>query len=152
MRELKFRVYSKIYGKGEFVVTASIVIDEKNKSHIVKIVETAELENHINKVVQFTGLKDKNGKEIYQGDILKIKADKDGYGSTSYGGYAEIQSEVCGFNFRCFNPTFKQIDKEWSQGGADGWDSSSLWHTSEPENIEVIGNIYENPELIKEDK
>ena len=68
------------------------------------------------KVMQYTGLKDKNGKEIYEGDILKY-----------WGGV-----DVIGFDNGCFNITFTEDDKFDIPVDAD---------------IEVIGNIYENPEL-----
>jgi uncharacterized phage protein (TIGR01671 family) len=94
--------------------------------------------------MQFTGLKDKSGREIYQGDILKIEANKEGYGETSYSGYVEVVAHTCGYSFRLFNPSEKEMDERCIP-----WDSTSLWHINDPEYVEVIGNIYENPELIK---
>ena len=74
-------------------------------------------------LMQFTGLKDKNGKEIYEGDIL-----------TSPDG----DFEVC-FDEGCF----------WVSQELDF--NAPLYVYATYENIcEVIGNIYENPELIKE--
>ena len=98
--------------------------------------------------MQFTGLKDKNGKEIYQGDLLKVKADKEGYGHTSYGGIIEVTAETCGYALKPIKPTFKEMEEL-----GDPWDSSSMWHVCEEGSdgkgtTEVIGNIYENPELL----
>jgi len=100
-------------------------------------------------VMQYIGLDDKNGKEVYQGDVLKVDADKEGYGSTSYGGYVEVVSEAYGYSLRPFKPTVEELDEQWKRGG-DGFDSCSLWHISDDDgkNIEVIGNVYENPELL----
>jgi hypothetical protein len=64
--------------------------------------------------VQFTGLKDKNGREIYEGDLLR----------QSDGGIKEV-----GFKSGMFG---KGVDYDFPQIWADD---------------EVIGNIYENPEL-----
>ena len=107
--------------------------------------------NHVtSKLMQYTGVNDKNDTEIYQGDIIKIKRDKAGYGFTSYGGYAEVTAQTCGYSFRCFNPTLQEIDDGMvdEEDEIMAWDSSSLWHLDEPENIEVIGNIYENKDLL----
>ena len=141
MREIKFRAW---FPKTKRMTVAFML------GQLIENIENTRREEK-GFYLQFTGLKDKNGKEVYQGDILKITDDKKGYGSVSYGGFAEILSETCGFSFRCFNPTIEELDEQWGKGG-DGWDSSSLWHTLEPKNIEVIGNIYENPELLKDSK
>ena len=80
-----------------------------------------------NTVGQFTGLHDKNGKEIYEGDIIT------GVHPT--------------------NPSVINWSKELASFTIDsnGWAFSHYFQEScKPENIEVIGNIYENPELIEE--
>ena len=70
------------------------------------------------KLMQFTGLYDKNGKEIYEGDIYKWR---DEIGTITY-------------DNACFNCTA-------------GNGNNELY--SMVDDIEIIGNIYENPELIK---
>lgn len=75
---------------------------------------------------QFTGLKDKNGKEIYEGDILVDLSEypnKDSYDPVYFSGDA--------FYCEC-----------------SGWGVQLLSDTNE-EDLEIIGNIYENPELLK---
>ena len=94
--------------------------------------------------MQFTGLKDKNGKEVFQGDILKVQSAKEDYGSCSYGGFLKVVALTCGYTLEPFNPTLKEIEDK-----GELWDSSSLWHIRESKYIEVIGNIYENPNLLK---
>lgn len=71
-------------------------------------------------LLQFTGLKDKNDIEIYEGDILE-------YG-TKYIGY--VMFENCGFHL------VKSKGKQ-------------IIHLSVLNNIKVIGNIYPNPELLE---
>lgn len=74
--------------------------------------------------MQYTGLKDKNGKEIYEGDIFHIGSKKILY---------VVEWIDCGLKG-------KQIkNKSWI--GLDYW----------KDDIEVIGNIYENPELMEEE-
>lgn len=69
---------------------------------------------------QFTGLFDKNGKEIFEGDILDVKEDT----GMQNGTFMNYLHEVA-----------------WDERG--GWNLISPWNESE-----VIGNIYENPELL----
>ena len=69
-------------------------------------------------IMQFTGLKDKNGKEIYEGDIIRLR----GYG---------------------VNDSRKIQDIIFHEGKFQSHLENDLI------GCEVIGNIYENPELIK---
>ena len=78
--------------------------------------------------IQYTGLKDKNGIEIYELDILQIELDW-GYGP------AKILSKVY-FENGCFR--------------AKALNSNEDTLLIELPPCEVVGNVYENPELLKE--
>lgn len=85
--------------------------------------------------MQYTGLKDKNGKEIYEGDILEFEKSDDSF----LGGLTKIKREVkwdtyygAGWNF---GVSYKDGEKRWSY---------PFWT-----DMEVIGNIWETPELLK---
>lgn len=125
MREIKFRAWVK-EKKAIFEV---ILIDYVTK----KVTYLLERVGHLLSIrdakfndiefMQYTGLKDKNNKEIYEGDIFHIGSKKILY---------VVEWIDCGLKGR-------QI-KNISWIGLDYW----------KDDIEVIGNIYENPELIEE--
>jgi uncharacterized phage protein (TIGR01671 family) len=87
-----------------------------------------DVENYI--VEQFTGLHDKNRKEIYEGDI--VRAFIIGHPLGSY-----TSNEVVVFECGCF---FLKLDVGRSTATLGGFNSTE---------IEIIGNIHENPELLE---
>lgn len=86
-------------------------------------------------LMQSTGLKDKNGKEIFEGDIVRTtrflgRADE-------IGGFYEYDKEFIGI--------VKQLEGSWVID--TGSDAVCLW--TEIEENEIIGNIYENLEFLE---
>jgi uncharacterized phage protein (TIGR01671 family) len=81
-------------------------------------------------LMQFTGLKDKNLKEIYEGDLVAVLDGEEQTGT--------YEVEYCG-------------DRNYPAFDFKGWDgeTNGLSEAKEVFEIEVIGNIYENPELLK---
>lgn len=79
---------------------------------------------------QYTGLKDKNGKEIYEGDIVEHKDYS--AGAIIFGGN---------------QPTCRSVI-QW-KNYYNGYHLAGLGNPFKGEELEVIGNIYENPDLIK---
>lgn len=152
MKETKFRGQilngtrkgEWVYGYYAYILGDHLIIDKYNNQYIVDP----------NTVGQYTGLEDKNNNEIYQGDIIRITRDEENYGPTSYGGYAEVTSEVCGYSFKCFSPSLKDIEENPldDDGNYRAWDSTSLWHIDDDngKNIEAIGSIHDNPNLLTE--
>ena len=81
--------------------------------------------------MQYTGLKDKNGREIYEGDIVR-------YEDFSRGAFSRDQPVAC--NVVSLSNLFEGI----SLPGA-GFITARNCGSK----LEVIGNIYENPELLE---
>lgn len=83
-------------------------------------------------ILQYTGLKDRNGKEIYEGDIVK---------GVYFSGPTVVEFKV-------------RRSREVGHGDWTGYVNAGYqldgFMTDDPENhVQVIGNIYENPELLK---
>ena len=121
----KFRVYYKPHNKVYNVICLNCyrqkeIIIEYNGS--TTVVEWKNCE-----ILQSTGLHDKNGKLIYEGDILKQPDGIVDYVYWENGCYLHNGTAITNYDF-CY------------QG--DSWAKEVNTH-------EVIGNMYENPELIE---
>lgn len=122
-RELKFRIYNQRTAAFEYFTVAQLLLN----------LETANwpFDNSLNKYnepQQFTGLTDKNGKEIYEGDICKIQM---WFGEIwSYCNFPIIFREGC-FGYELYEGT-----GTYQLMSLDG-------------NEEVTGNIHANPELLE---
>lgn len=128
MREIKFRgrscgfwAYGNLHIRkhDEFGDCAYIIGFTQNPSSTIV---------DINTIGQFTGLHDTNGKEIYEGDIVK------------YLSFAREEVGYIGFHVR--SASFRVIAEHTDYGIGN----RGKLHESE---LEVIGNIYDNPELLK---
>jgi hypothetical protein len=117
MREIKFRAWHKHFKQmsNTIMTLGDAYFGFPNRSELRYWLHVEDME-----VMQFTGLKDKDGKEIYEGDIIHGPVITD----TPY-------------TVQC--PSLESF--HWYQELADA--------IEEGKQIEVIGNIYQNAELLK---
>lgn len=96
-------------------------------------------------LMQYTGLKDKNGKEIYEGDILFFKYYDAKYDDLDQGNaVVKFGKTIMDHNYTygyCLDLSDCKQKKPRPSGFHRGLDHG---------NLEILGNIYENPELLKE--
>ena len=93
-------------------------------------------------LMQFTGLKDSSGVEIYEGDICRFYKCEDE--SCFFHGLALMNNNVVGGQWKIIK--CDNVDSEIpSIKGEDCLDSSAFWN----DDFEVIGNIHENKDLLK---
>ena len=138
MREIKFRAWDKARPHPCMIEVESVMYDEFDKMSIsgkpfdednggFTHLEEGEFE-----LLQFTGLQDKNGVDIYVGDIVS----EDGLNFTvGIGGYFSKESTGNGVYY------YQIGEEEYWAIGANAF-NKEMYFT-------VIGNIHQNPELIK---
>lgn len=119
-REIKFRAWNK--SQKRFADSEFIFINGIGK------IDTPTVSDHL-EIMQYTGLLDKNSVEIYEGDIIECENTWDN---------TKWKTKVR------FSEGAFLIDCE----GQD-WNITAIGFLDEETEIEVIGNIYENPELLK---
>ena len=165
-REIWFR--GKRKDNGEWIYGVPITDESTNDAYIITSTTGASLKSEINNMCatgfriirntigQYTGLKDKNGTRIFEGDVVKLFDIAIGeivYGCGTFGiscrqqiDYDYLASEIasvtgCDNTSRfCHNDNFVSLWELYSNYNEEN---------SEISVIEVIGNIHDNPELLK---
>ena len=130
MREIKFRYILRSIRTGE-LTTIIFDMDEIEQTPIEEQISTGI---HVIGRDEYTGLKDKNGKEIYEGDIGYAHMNGANY-LVKFGMYETESHDGSNDIHHGFYLTTDGEYKE-EMGGADIY-------------LEVIGNVHENPELLE---
>ncbi|MFY4822038.1 YopX family protein [Aliarcobacter butzleri] len=121
MREIKFRAFSKV---AQQIINWEKIKEKRNLHRLIK--------NSEYYLMQYTGLKDKNDVEIYEGDICLIENCFINFKDKLYSYIGEVKYTAC---------RFMVVDEYLN----------SLSPFEYKNSIKVIGNIYENPELLEQE-
>lgn len=127
MREIKFRAWLPKANKMEY--------DIQQDNDLGDIITDHNYDNGNYILMQYTGLKDWDEKEVFEGDIIQYL----------YDGCNENDQYIVEWDEENLQFAFKNTKKEEYMALEDMYDCDYGKHS-----IRVIGNIYDNPELIKE--
>lgn len=131
-REIKFRAWDKTFNK--MVEVTDLNLDNRSLiGYMGDRLVSCKFDDC--ELMQYTGLKDKNGVEIHKGDICIMRGEEPMYNEQISTDYDWKLSGVIKFlDFACW-----LVRK----------DGTDIFLGEEFDEIEVIGNIYENPELLE---
>ena len=138
MRQIKFKAWDKTRKEMFNIITWN---DPNHlEFDLTAIGQSSDSVIELNKedtiIMQFTGLKDKNNKDIYEGDIVKFKPCNDMSLRKEFRD-EEVKSEII------WDDNLSRFDVNW-------W-GHATYHTTFPHpEMEVIGNKFKNPELLEE--
>jgi uncharacterized phage protein (TIGR01671 family) len=132
MREIKFRAWDEVNKKYWYLENNDFIIEGDGVSIFSEF--SSDRINKSWELEQFSGLLDKNGKEIYEGDIIK----------TEWNGIEQIA--VIQFTRASFNAKYICSSRPDFTHYTPGQGINALWWGSFSE---VVGNVHENPELLE---
>lgn len=130
MREIKFRAWHKLHKELVYFDKKKLCKDSFQQQHLCNSMRG----DHGDALMQFTGLQDKNGVDIYEGDI--VTGDYSNL-SVDYSKQGEVMMG------------YTHDSNGWSCRKTYGWVTSNGSSLADLEECLIIGNIHENPELLE---
>lgn len=144
MKELRFRAWD-----GKKIIDDVIPASETSIIELYDRYEWGETE--VKAVEQYTGLKDKNGKEIYVGDILEFDKDFDD-NAQRYVPFFDEKLAAFGFKIYGYQDYISESGSEEFESEMSLIGEMENYEREEiilyTEHISIIGNIHENHELL----
>lgn len=145
MREIKYRVWDEDRQKMYYQLenSPSFGTGEDDKAVSIEDVFFYEKDSFVK--MQYTGLKDKNGTEICEGDLIRKKFKDREIGEFYAVGEVVFGTWFAGFIISYQYHGYNKLERVSSDMDKDGWIVSNR-------DMEIVGNIYEKPEKLKEEK
>ncbi len=144
MREIKFRYTCK--RDNGHVFSRIFTLEQIESSEVRQWWELNHVGNYKLYKDQYTGLKDKQGKEIYEGDILRVT--RFNWKELGHPAHRTNLTNIC-YVFWDEERLAFRADGKFKGGGGFGWGFPIADDRADKTEIEVIGNIYENPALLE---
>lgn len=146
MREIKFRGLGELQSKwyeGDFITDVGEFNRSCDKAYILPHWDklNCPIQVHLNSVGQYSGLKDIRGHEIYEGDILKT------HNQNNIVKYEYSSFMLVGLHEDTYERTYAHLKDYLVDMTIPGVEGSS--YDGVTIKLEIIGNIYENKELLE---
>jgi uncharacterized phage protein (TIGR01671 family) len=140
-RPIKFRAWGHL-AREDYMMHYHVSLENKFGGMMPYVGDNDMICDH--SLMQFTGLQDAKGNDIYEGDICNICCD------------GHFSNDCITIETDAMTPIFKGVvDMDcglwlWSDPSDKGWIAfSDYYNTASMLEVEIIGNIYESPELIE---
>lgn len=153
-REIKFRGKSirGVWVYGDLLHYTNPLLTSPNNHEAIIVTDYKSESDNKFKIIapdtvgQYTGLKDKNGREIYEGDIVDVAVSPINYVGKDPTPYHRIC--VCVYQKENASFIYERVGKNYKRKLSRNW-KYKVMGSYDIQCVEIIGNIYDNSELMK---